>query len=426
MLHKEAWKDTFDKKVLPPKGMRDFLPNEKKLREDMMTIIRKEYRKNGFSEIETSFIESIKRLENSDGGENTELLFRILRRDDTLNLSDAHDLNDVHDLIDLGLRYDLTLPLCRFYGRYRSMLPRIFKAIQIGSVFRAEKPRAGRYNSFIQCDVDIIGDPSNMAEIELLNTVSRVFLKLGLKGFKIKLNDRRILKGLAEYAGFEPKDAIDVILILDKLDKRGVTGVTELLLKKGYAKTSVSKFMDTIALLQNEGLSKVKDLQLSSKGHRNIREILDVFKGLSEDFEVVYDPTVARGMGYYTGTVYEITYQGVGNSLAGGGRYDKLIGRVSDGDVAACGFSIGFERVADLLKSQDCSFKKERRLAVLLACKSNQKALLEDTNLLKENYDVVSIYGQEEDLEAQLKDLKEQGFNYYTSYCDHIKIRPIE
>lgn len=425
MLHKEDWKDTFDKKVLPPKGMRDFLPNEKKLREDMMTIIRKEYRKNGFSEIETSFIESIKRLENSDGGENTEMLFRILRRDDNLDLSDAHDV-DAHDLTDLGLRYDLTLPLCRFYGRYRSMLPRIFKAIQIGNVFRAEKPRAGRYNSFIQCDVDIIGDASNMAEIELLNTVSRVFLKLGLKGFSIKLNDRRIIKGLVEYAGFTPESATDVIMSLDKLDKRGVEGVKSELADKGYAAHAIEKLMETLDALQQGGLAKVRELSLSEEGYDNIDELLAVFESLTDDYEVIYDPTVVRGMGYYTGTVYEITYQGVGNSLAGGGRYDSLIGHVSDGGAPACGFSIGFERVADLLMSQDTSFKKERRLAVLLECMENRKALLEDTNLLKENYDVVSIYAQGDDLAAQLAELKEQGFNYYTSYCDHIKIRPIE
>jgi len=422
MLHKKDWENTFDKKVLPPKGMRDFLPNEKKLREDMMTIIRKEYRKNGFNEIETSFIESIKRLENSDGGENTELLFRILRREDNLNLADG----EATDLTDLGLRFDLTLPLCRFYSRYQTMLPKIFKSIQIGNVFRAEKPRAGRYNSFIQCDIDIIGDATNMAEIELINTVSRVFIKLGVKGFTIKLNDRRILQALVEYAGFPKEAYMDVILTLDKLDKRGKDGVVEELVAKGFDQQHIDTFMSTLELLEIGGLAKVAELDLSVEGAKNVRDIISVFDSPSNEFAIIYDPTVARGMGYYTGTVFEITYQGIGNSLAGGGRYDQLINRVSNLEMPACGFSIGFERVADLLKSQDCSFKKERRLAVLMACEENRKSLIEDTNLLKENYDVVSIYKQDEDMDAQLEVLKEQGYNYYTSYCDMIKIKPIE
>lgn len=422
MQYKKDWKDTFDKKVLPPKGMRDFTPEEKKLRQDMVNIIRKEYRKNGFSEIETSFIESIERLENSDGGENTELLFKLLRNTDNLDLDSA----ELSDLSNLGLRFDLTLPLCRFYSRYKTVLPKTFKSIQIGNVFRAEKPRPGRYNSFVQCDIDIIGDPTNTAEIELINTVSRVFLKLDIKGFTIKINDRRIIHGLAEYSGFSKDSVMDVILTLDKLDKIDTIGVINELLEKGYEKKHVETFIETLEILEKDGLKKVQELDLSPDGYKNIEEILSILGNLSDDFEIVYDPTVARGMGYYTSTVFEITYKGVGNSLAGGGRYDTLIEKVSDIDVPACGFSIGFERVADLLKSQERSLTKERKLAVLIACMENRKTLLEDVNLLKENYDVVSIYTQEEFLDNQLKDLKEQGFNYYTSYCDMIKIKPID
>lgn len=410
------------KNLKPPKGMRDFLPDEKALREQILAIIRDEYRINGFTEIETSFIENIGRLDNSDGGENTKLIFKILKRGEKLDLASAKAEND---LTDLGLRFDLTVPLCRFYANNKNDLPQIFKAVQIGNVFRAERPQRGRYRSFVQCDVDIIGDASNIAEIELINTVSRALARLGLKNFTVKINDRRILKGLVTYAGFSEDDFTDIVITLDKLDKIGQDGVRKELLSKGYTEENIDKLIEVSAKIATDGLEALKTYSISPEGYTNLTEIISVIDALADGYNIEFDSALARGMGYYTSTIFEIAYSDVGFSVAGGGRYDNMIGDFSGTDAPAVGFSIGFERIADILREEGNTFDKPKKLALLIDTDDNKPAVFAKANELKSDYDVVSVYAVKKKMGKQLNRLEGEGYTAFALYKEDLEIKPL-
>jgi len=340
----------------PVTGMKDVLPAEMQIRDYVMNVIKENYRKFGFTPIETPCVENIGNLCSNQGGENEKLIFKIMKRGDKLDLANA---KEEADLADSGLRYDLTLPLARYYSNNAANLPSPFKALQMGNVWRADRPQKGRFRQFMQCDIDILGEPSNLAEIELILATTTTLGKLGFSNFKVRINERRILKAMASYAGF-PEDQMDtVFIILDKMDKIGMDGVAEDLAANGFSKEAVDKYMALFAGIESaeDGIAYLGETlgeYLEEEVIKNLSEIrASVSAAVDTDFSIVFDPTLVRGMSYYTGTIFEIEMPEFGSSVAGGGRYDKMIGRFTGNDVPACGFSIGFERIITILLDND-------------------------------------------------------------------------
>ena len=344
----------------PVTGMKDILPEEMQVRDYVQNVIKETYRSFGFTPIETPCMENIANLSNKQGGENEKLIFKVLKRGEKLKLAEAEC---EADLVDNGLRYDLTVPLARFYSNNANNLPSPFKALQMGNVWRADRPQRGRYRQFMQCDIDILGEPSNLAEIELILATTTTLGKLGFHGFEIRINERRILKAMAAYSGFSEEDFDTVCIILDKMDKIGMEGVAEELEKSGFARASIDKYLGLFDLAsgadnQIEALCDTLCLAgcLDQDVKQNLLEIVNSVEATkAADFKMVFDPTLVRGMGYYTGTIFEIAMPEFGGSCGGGGRYDKMIGKFTGNDVPACGFSIGFERIILLL--MESSFK---------------------------------------------------------------------
>lgn len=336
----------------PVKGMKDILPEEMAIRDYAIALIKDTYKGFGFTPIETPCIETIGNLSSNQGGENEKLIFKIMKRGAKLDVGTA--VNE-QDLVDSGLRYDLTLPLCRYYSNNSELLASPFKALQIGSVWRADRPQRGRFRQFTQCDIDVLGDPTNLAEIELILATTTLLGKLDFANFKVHINDRRILKAMVNYSGFPEEESSTVFIILDKMDKIGWDGVRAELLESGYAEEAVAKYM---GLFENmgTGLEAINYLKetladtLDPKAAENLEQIFTAVQASKRtDFELAFDPTLVRGMGYYTGTIFEIEMLDFGSSVAGGGRYDELIGKFTGMKVPACGFSIGFERIVTLL-----------------------------------------------------------------------------
>lgn len=336
----------------PVNGMKDILPEEMQIRDYVQQVIKETYRSFGFTPIETPCMENIANLSNKQGGENEKLIFKVMKRGEKLKIDEAKEESD---LVDFGMRYDLTVPLVRYYANNANNLPSPFKALQMGSVWRADRPQRGRYRQFMQCDIDIIGEPSNLAEIELILATTTTIGRLGFENFEIRINERRILKAMAAYSGFPEEEFDTVFIILDKMDKIGLEGVAEELAKEGYAKESIDKYL---ALF--EGVEKadngIKYLARTLEGfldpevEKNLLEIIDsVETAKTASFKMVFDPTLVRGMSYYTGTIFEISMPELGAACGGGGRYDKMVGKFTGQDVPACGFSIGFERIILLL-----------------------------------------------------------------------------
>jgi len=312
----------------PTTGMKDILPEEMQIRDYVISVIKDTYGKFGFTSIETPCVENIANLSSKQGGDNEKLIFKILKRGEKLNVAAATTEEEV---VDSGLRYDLTVPLVRYYSNNAASLPSPFKALQMGNVWRADRPQRGRYRQFMQCDIDILGEPSNLAEIELILATTTTLGKLGFKNFQIRINERRILKAMAAYSGFPEESYDSVFITLDKMDKIGMVGVEEELLENGFDQACVDKY-------------------LKPEIAQSLREIMDSVKATkASDFEIVFDATLVRGMSYYTGTIFEIAMPEFGGSCGGGGRYDKMVGKFTGNDVPACGFSIGFERIIMLL-----------------------------------------------------------------------------
>ena len=328
----------------PVTGMKDILPEEMQIRDYVTGVIKETYRSFGFTPIETPCMENIANLSNKQGGENEKLIFKVLKRGEKLNLDTAET---EADLVDFGMRYDLTVPLSRFYSNNANSLPSPFKALQIGSVWRADRPQRGRYRQFTQCDIDILGEPSNLAEIELILATTTTLGKLGFKNFEIRINERKILKAMAAYSGFNEEDFDTVFIILDKMDKIGLDGVAEELEKSGFAKENIEKYLALFKGVEeaDNGVSYLSDTLgefLDAEVTENFKEIIAAVEATKGDFrKLVFDPTLVRGMSYYTGTIFEIAMPEFGGSCGGGGRYDKMIGKFTGQDVPACGFSIG-------------------------------------------------------------------------------------
>ncbi|MBR6697911.1 MAG: histidine--tRNA ligase [Lachnospiraceae bacterium] len=332
--------------------MKDILPEEMQVRDYVISVIKETYNKFGFTSIETPCMENIENLSSKQGGENEKLIFKVLKRGEKLNLETA---NTEADLVDMGLRYDLTVPLVRFYSNNSNQLPTPFKALQMGNVWRADRPQRGRYRQFMQCDIDILGEPSNLAEIELILATTTTLGKLGFENFQIRINERRILKAMAAYSGFEEKDYDTVFIILDKMDKIGLDGVSNELVASGFAKENVDKYValfDGVSKADN-GVAYIADTlgdYLEAQVKDSLLEIIESVENTkTAKFDLVFDPTLVRGMSYYTGTIFEIAMPEFGGSCGGGGRYDKMVGKFTGNDVPACGFSIGFERIILLL-----------------------------------------------------------------------------
>ena len=336
----------------PVNGMKEILPAEMKIRDYAIGVIKETYAKFGFTSIETPCMEHIENLCSKQGGENEKLIFKVLKRGEKLNLETAAT---EADLVDFGMRYDLTVPLVRFYSNNAANLPNPFKALQMGNVWRADRPQRGRYRQFMQCDIDILGEASNLAEIELILATTTTIGKLGFKNFRININDRRILKAMAAYSGFNEEDFDTVFIILDKMDKIGVEGVERELKESGFDAASVDKYMSLFKGMEEASDSlkyladEIKDF-LDSDVEKSLSEIINSVKATKNaDFDLVFDPTLVRGMSYYTGTIFEIVMPELGASCGGGGRYDKMVGKFTGQEVPACGFSIGFERIILLM-----------------------------------------------------------------------------
>lgn len=336
----------------PVTGMKDILPEEMEIRDYVMGVIRDTYGRFGFTSIETPCVENIANLTSKQGGDNEKLIFKILKRGEKLNVAEASTEEDV---VDSGLRYDLTVPLVRYYSNNGASLPSPFKALQMGSVWRADRPQRGRFRQFTQCDIDILGEPSNLAEIELILATTTTLGKLGFRNFEIRINDRQILKAMAAYSGFPEESCDSVFITLDKMDKIGMEGVEAELLEKGFDRSSVDRYLNLYRELdrQENGVAYLAETLagvLEPEVARGLQEIMDsVGATKTAEFRMVFDATLVRGMSYYTGTIFEISMPELGAACGGGGRYDKMVGRFMGSDVPACGFSIGFERIVLLL-----------------------------------------------------------------------------
>ncbi len=353
----------------PVTGMKDILPAEMQVRDYVIGVITDTYREFGFSHMETPCMESIDNLCSKQGGENEKLIFKVLKRGEKLNVAEAQTEAEV---VDFGMRYDLTLPLARYYSNNSANLPMPFKALQMGNVWRADRPQRGRFRQFMQCDIDILGDPTNLAEIELISATTTVLGRLGFKGFTVCFNDRQILKAMAAYSGFAEEDYDQIFIILDKMDKIGLDGVEKELKESGYAEESVEKYLgmfremegleDTLSYLAKK-LYGVLPAGLAE----SIDKILSSVRACAEaQYNLVFDPTLVRGMSYYTGSIFEIKMAELGCSVGGGGRYDEMIGRFTGQKTPACGFSIGFERIITILMEKGFTVPGEREKVAFL------------------------------------------------------------
>ncbi len=396
---------------LPPKGMRDFLPYEKKCREKIMSIILDEYKKSGFDEIETSIIENLENLVSSNSGENTKLIYKILKRGDKFNPSET---SKEDDLADLGLRFDLTLPLSRYYANNRNELPTVFKALQTGYVFRAERPGKGRFRSFKQCDVDIIGDSTFISEVELISTIYKTLDRIGLKNQVIKINDRRFLKAVILKNGFSEDTFTDVAISLDKADKIGMDGVKKELLSKGYDNENVDKLLFTLSEIDSKDLSCIKDIDKES--YDNLSSIISVLNASYPNLKIEFTPNLVRGMGYYTGTIFELFYEGSSSAIGGGGRYDNMIEKLSGASAPACGFSIGYERLVDIVVNEKLIDVNNNSLALFYSLEDDLSSVLRAADKFREKYDKVSIMLKKKKFGKQLSRLKSENYDYFVEY----------
>ena len=339
-------------KKKPVTGMKDILPSEMEIRNYVINMVRETYGTFGFSSIETPCVEHIENLCSKQGGENEKLIFKILKRGEKLKLDQA---SDESDLVDSGLRYDLTVPLCRYYSNNANSLPAPFKALQMGNVWRADRPQRGRFRQFMQCDIDILGENTYLAEIELVLATTTLLGKLDFHNYSIRINDRRILKAMAAYSGFPETSYDTVFIILDKMDKIGIEGVREELANEGFSADSIDTYLSMFQEVRDdvtgvrylkEKLRDVLDAEVAEDLETIISTVEEVKTG---DFRMCFDPTLVRGMSYYTGPIFEISMDEFGGSVGGGGRYDEMIGKFTGNNISACGFSIGFERIVMLL-----------------------------------------------------------------------------
>ena len=409
----------------PVKGMCDMLPSDMRLREHIFAMIRETYATYGFMQIETPVMEHIENLTSKQGGDNEKLIFKVMKRG--AELQRALDAGK-QELADNGLRYDLTVPLSRYYANNKEKLPSPFKALQMGSVWRADNPQKGRFRQFTQCDIDILGDETNLAEIELITATSamltKIFAEIDITDFTIHINDRKILRAAALQAGFQEEDITSVLISLDKFDKIGLQGIRSELLENGYEASAVDAYLSMYENLQ-EGIScadfckEISEEYLEASVVENMDEILACVKPmLADGVKIVFDPTLVRGMGYYTGPIFEISIDGYSFSIAGGGRYDEMIGKFSGQDVSASGFSIGFERIITILKDHmDKAGQSVQNGTVFLLDKKvsleRKQEIFAKAKQLRAEGNVVSIQPMRKNVKRQIEMLEAEGFQKF-------------
>ena len=373
-------------KITPVKGTADYLPSEVLVRDYLQNTIIETYRSSGFERITTPIIEDIENLDKSEGGENLNLIFKIMKRGEKLD--EAVASGDVKELSDMGLRYDLTLPLTRYYANNRAKLPSPFKVIQVDKVYRAERPQKGRMREFMQCDIDIIGSSSYTAEVELIGTTARALLNIGFDNFNIRINDRRLLKAIIMSAGFSEADCDSVCISLDKLDKIGTEGVAAELNEKGFDAAFVEKLMAGVATVPFT-LDTAKSICGENEAIDNLTKIMELANSAANGrYKVEYDMTLVRGQGYYTGTVFEISSPEFRGAIGGGGRYDNLIGKFLGESIPAVGFSIGFERIAGILLDKQYKIPGRKPKLALIYDEESFPAALTHADSLRAEYDV--------------------------------------
>jgi histidyl-tRNA synthetase len=402
------------KHVNAPRGMRDFLPIEKAQRERALSIIRSVYRDHGFDEIEAPALENFDRLHTGLGGDNEKLSFSVLKRG--LTGEDLKLAATPEELADLGLRFDLTVPLARYYASHHAELPSVFRAVHIGPVWRAERPQKGRYRQFVQADIDIIGEDTNLAEAELITATSDALYRLGLSDCVIRLNDRRILTSVLTQSGFEPDDFDRALIIIDKLDKIGVEGVTKELAELNQS--AAASLGAELAKLDPEGVelteAAMREVLPSEVDSEPIGQLAELAQSILEDLPrgvtLVFDPTLVRGMGYYTGTIFEIAHPGSGSSVGGGGRYDGMIGRFLSQSVPAVGFSLGFERIVDLLDFEDD--EPRPAVAVIWDAKTEKAELMRTKRELINEGFRVQLVQRRKNMKAVFARLQEERFTH--------------
>ena len=404
-------------------GMKDILPEEMFIRDYLINIIKKTYGSFGFTSIETPAMEHIENLLSKQGGDNEKLIFKILKRGEKLKLENIKDEND---LVDAGLRYDLTLPLARYYSNNQANLSNPFKALQIGNVYRADRPQKGRFRQFTQCDIDILGEASNLAEIELILATTKALSEIAKgKHFTVRINDRRILMAMALYAGYDEDNIGNVFIILDKMDKIGMDGVKKELTELD-GEEKCSKYLSLFEGLK-DNTEAVLSLKDKLKGFiedgvlDSLCEIMDtVLEVNTNDFSLVFDPTLVRGMGYYTGTIFEVSMEGFSGSVAGGGRYDKMIGRFTGNDTPACGFSIGFERIITILLDAGFKIPDESRKIAFLYEKNIDgnvlKDILKEAASLREAGNIVLVSKMNKNKKFQKEGLEKQGYTEFKEF----------
>lgn len=393
-------------KINTVEGTNDYLPQEVVLRDYIQNKILEVYKSNGFTRIMTPAIEDIENLDKSDGGDNLNLIFKILKRGD--KLAAALKTENPQELSDLGLRYDLTLPLSRYYANNRSALVSPFKCIQVDKVYRAERPQKGRLREFMQCDIDIIGSASIECEIELITVTAKALLNIGLQNFTIKINDRAILTDLLLGLGFLVNDISSVCITFDKLDKIGVNGVKKELEEKKFHDSSIAALIE---VLSNLPLSldyikaKVKQVEKIEQ-LENIIHTVGLLSG--NQYDIVFDLSLVRGQGYYTGTVFEIVSNAFKGAVAGGGRYDNLIGKFINDKVPAVGFSIGFERIFSILNENGfIQPDSKRKIAILYSDNFIEAFQLRES--MQEEYDA-ALYEKPKKLSKFLDVLQKEGY----------------
>ena len=394
-------------KVTAVKGMNDYLPSEVELRDYIQSVILKVYERNGFLRIMTPAVEDAENIDKSEGGDNLNLVFKIMKRGDKLEKALAS--GNEKELSDLGLRYDLTLPLSRYYAGHKELLPSPMKCIQIDKVYRAERPQKGRDREFVQCDIDILGSDSPNCEVELICVTAEALQALSLKNFKIKINDRRILKSMLLKCGFEASQLDSVCISFDKLDKIGAEGVNAELTEKGFSADAISS-LNGILEKRPFTLNMMTELCDDTDAVQNLKYIIDTVKAsVGDAFDVVFDISLVRGQGYYTGTVFEVESTDFRGAISGGGRYDNLIGKFIGQSVPAVGFSIGFERIYSIMKESGFKIPEKRLKVALLYNADSFAEAHKKASELREKYDV-SMFETPKKTGKFLNKLQENGY----------------
>ncbi len=400
-------------KVTSVKGTNDYLPNEVEIRDYLQNKILSVYTENGFEHIVTPILEDIENLDKSEGGENLNLIFKIMKRGDKLDKALAKGVTseNENELADMGLRYDLTLPLSRYYANNKDKLTLPMKCIQMDRVYRAERPQKGRLREFIQCDIDIIGSDSADSEVELILTTTKALKAIGLKNFKVKLNDRRLLRAVLMQMGFKESELDSVCITFDKMDKIGMDGVKEELTEKEFDNTAIEKFVEFLSK-KDFSLSSLKDMLEDKTPVESLEYIMNAVNELSDNsFDVVFDLSLVRGQGYYTGTVFEVESIDFKGAVAGGGRYDNLIGKFLNQSIPAVGFSIGFERIFSILMENGIDVEhKSKKIAVMYDEGSLVEAI-KTADKLRSEGNIASIYVRPKKMGKFLNKLEERNYD---------------